>query len=67
MRFLLVMHIPIDMTSGEWNGQLYDGVMRDIHGNHAVLVKHGRIGTDAVIADHLSDELIERQIGNKTN
>ncbi|CAI3099267.1 hypothetical protein MWMV2_MWMV2_00004 [Acinetobacter oleivorans] len=42
-----------DMTQGEWNGQPYDGVMRDIHSNHVALVKHGHIGIDAVIADHL--------------
>lgn len=48
-----------DMTKGEWNGQPYDGVMRNIHGNHVALVERGRIGPDAIIADHLPIELRE--------
>nr|WP_174506086.1 DUF2213 domain-containing protein [Acinetobacter sp. Marseille-Q1620] len=55
-----------DMTPGEWKGQPYDGVMRNIHGNHVALVKHGRIGSDAVIADHLPIELVEIQMSGKT-
>lgn len=40
-----------DMSPGIWNGEKYDGVMRNIKGNHVALVKHGRIGKDAVIGD----------------
>lgn len=46
-----------DMTKGEYNGVPYDGVMRDIHGNHVAIVKHGRIGPDAVIADELPKQM----------
>lgn len=42
-----------DMTSGEYNGVQYDGIMRNIHGNHVALVERGRIGRDAIIADSL--------------
>ncbi|MBN4111768.1 DUF2213 domain-containing protein [Proteus mirabilis] len=41
-----------DMTSGEFEGQYYDGVMRNIIGNHVALVERGRIGRDAIISDH---------------
>lgn len=36
-----------DMTHGDD----YDGIMRNIHGNHVALVERGRIGRDAIIAD----------------
>ncbi len=42
-----------DMTPGEYKGVKYDGIMRDIHGNHVALVERGRIGRDAIIADSL--------------
>lgn len=48
-----------DMTPGEFNGQGYDGVMRNIHGNHVALVERGRIGRDAIISDGLPIELME--------
>ena len=41
------------MTPGEFEGVAYDGVMRNIHGNHLALVERGRIGRDAVISDSL--------------
>ena len=48
-----------DMTGGEWNGEHYDGVMRNIHGNHVALVERGRIGEDAIIADEMPNEIEE--------
>jgi uncharacterized protein len=48
-----------DMTPGEFDGQGYDGVMRNIHGNHVALVERGRIGRDAIISDGLPIELME--------
>lgn len=39
-----------DMTAGSKNGQKYDGVMRDIQGNHVALVDDGR-ATGAHVAD----------------
>ncbi len=41
-----------DMTPGVYEGQPYDGVMRDIVGNHVALVKKGRAGPDVVVGDH---------------
>ncbi|EMB3082900.1 DUF2213 domain-containing protein [Providencia rettgeri] len=46
-----------DMTSGEFEGQYYDGVMRNIFGNHVALVERGRIGRDAIISDHQTVDL----------
>lgn len=40
-----------DMTAGEYQGQSYDGVMRNITGNHIALVERGRAGPDVVVAD----------------
>ena len=40
-----------DMTPGTFKGDAYDGVMRDIVGNHVALVKEGRAGADVVVGD----------------
>jgi hypothetical protein len=40
-----------DMTPGTYKGQKYDGVMRDIQGNHVALVEVGRAGPDVVVMD----------------
>lgn len=40
-----------DMTPGTYNGVAYDGVMRNIIGNHVALVKEGRAGPDVVVGD----------------
>lgn len=40
-----------DMTPGTFQGEDYDGVMRDIEGNHLALVVEGRTGSDVVVGD----------------
>ena len=40
-----------DMTPGTYEGKSYDGVMRDIIGNHVALVREGRAGKDVVVGD----------------
>ena len=40
-----------DMTPGTFEGQHYDGVMRDIQGNHVALVTEGRAGHDVKVMD----------------
>lgn len=40
-----------DMTPGIFQGMKYDGIMRDIIGNHVALVKEGRAGADVVVGD----------------
>ena len=40
-----------DMTPGEYNGVRYDGVMRNIRGNHVALVESGRAGPDVFVSD----------------
>ena len=44
-------HYTADMTAGEYEGKHYDGVMRDIVGNHVALVDVGRAGRDVVVSD----------------
>ncbi len=39
------------MTPGSVQGEKFDGVMRDIIGNHVALVKEGRAGSDVVVGD----------------
>lgn len=46
-----------DMTPGEYEGEPYDGVMRDIVGNHVALVKKGRAGSDVVVGDEHPQEI----------
>ncbi len=40
-----------DMTPGNFEGVAYDGVMRDIIGNHVALVFEGRAGSDVIVGD----------------
>ena len=40
-----------DFTAGEYEGQPYDFVMRNIRGNHVALVEEGRAGRDVLVAD----------------
>lgn len=40
-----------DMTPGVYDGDAYDGVMRNMVGNHVALVKKGRAGSDVVVGD----------------
>lgn len=53
-------HYTADMTAGEFEGWHYDGVMRDIVGNHVALVDVGRAGRDVVVSD--ADPFHERKI-----
>ncbi len=48
-----------DMTPGTYEGQPYDGVMRNIRGNHVALVEKGRAGPDVLVGDQAltQDEL----------
>ncbi len=43
-------YVP-DMTPGVYEGVPYDGVMREIQGNHVALVEVGRAGPDVVVQD----------------
>lgn len=43
-----------DMKPGVYEGLAYDGVMREIVGNHVALVEEGRAGPDVVVADSVS-------------
>jgi Uncharacterized protein conserved in bacteria (DUF2213) len=42
-------HYRVDLTPGNFGGVRYDGVMRDIVGNHVALVERGRAGSDVAI------------------
>ncbi|MHB1952461.1 MAG: DUF2213 domain-containing protein [Sulfobacillus sp.] len=52
-----------DMTPGVYQGQRYDGVMRDIQGNHVALVKAGRAGSDVMAADSQLETTMETKFG----
>lgn len=41
----------LDMTPGEYEGDTYDGVMRDIVCNHVAIVPSGRAGSDVFVYD----------------
>lgn len=40
-----------DMTPGTYEGQPYQGVMRNLIGNHVALCEEGRVGADVVVGD----------------
>ncbi len=46
-----------DMTPGTFEGVAYDGVMRDIKGNHVALVSVGRAGPDVYVFDSQPTEI----------
>ena len=52
-----------DMTPGVYEGQRYDGVMRDIQGNHVALVPQGRAGSDVRAADSQLEMNMETKFG----
>lgn len=54
-----------DMTPGIANGQRYDGVMRNIGGNHLALVVEGRAGSDVVVGDEKLQPQQEAGMANK--
>lgn len=59
--------VDLDMTPGEWNGEKYDAIQRNIRVNHLALVKRGRAGnaklnmdgSDAVVFLENEDEMPE--------
>lgn len=55
-----------DMTPGSIDGEAYDGVMRDIVGNHVALVKAGRAGPDVVVGDNALPKLKELFMSSAT-
>jgi len=40
-------HVDLDETPGEWNGQRYDAIQRNIRINHLALVRNARAGEQA--------------------
>lgn len=48
-------HYVPEMTPGTFEGEHYDGIMRNIEGNHVALVSEGRAGHDVQVADDLED------------
>ena len=44
-------HYDPDMTPGVFGGVPYDGVMRNLRGNHVALVPDGRAGDDVMVMD----------------
>ena len=56
-----------DMTPGTFEGESFQGVMRDILGNHVALVATGRAGPDVIVGDsklkemHMSKKALSRK------
>lgn len=48
-----------DMTPGTIDGVHYDGIMRNIRGNHVALVSEGRVGPDVFVTDGIPVELLQ--------
>jgi hypothetical protein len=58
-------HYEPDMTPGVFDGVHYDGVMRNIRGNHVALVPKGRAGSDVVVGDASLKTLKEKFMPQK--
>lgn len=54
-----------DMTPGVYAGLQYDGVMRNIRGNHVALVEEGRAGPDVVVGDSKLLEIPKMKLSMK--
>ena len=51
-----------DMTPGTYEGSRYDGVMREIRGNHVAIVAAGRAGSDVIVGDsQLKESIVMKQ------
>ena len=48
-----------DETPGEWQGQKYDAVQRNIRGNHIAIVDQGRAGPEVRIQLDAADGIVE--------
>ena len=52
-----------DLTPGDWDGQPYDVVQRNLRGNHVALVDKGRMGSDVRVYDkHICCDSIDIEI-----
>jgi hypothetical protein len=51
-----------DMTPGVYQGQAYDGVMREIQANHVALVAEGRAGPDVVVGDSNGEIIMSKTV-----
>jgi hypothetical protein len=60
-------HYDPDMTPGTYKGEPYDGVMRNIMGNHVALVEKGRAGPDVVVGDNQLVTENNMPVKNKLN
>ena len=56
----------LDMTPGSHEGQPYDGVMRNLRGNHLALVTSGRCGPRVGVRDAASPQPLETDMDKKT-
>jgi len=58
-----------DFTSGDFNGEHYDVIQRNLRGNHLALVQEGRMGKDVKVLDHKitfdAKELFMEELENK--
>jgi hypothetical protein len=48
-------HYDPEIVSGSFEGEKYDGIMRNIRGNHLALVAEGRAGSDVMVADSVEE------------
>jgi hypothetical protein len=44
-------HYEPDMTPGTYEGEAYDGVIRNMRGNHVTICEEGRAGPDVLVGD----------------
>lgn len=52
-----------ELTPGVFEGQNYDGIQRNIRGNHLALVREGRTGPDISVMDHMTFTVDAKEFG----
>lgn len=55
-----------DMTPGTYEGERYDGIMRNLGGNHVALVREGRAGADCHVFDSMEKLLMSKSAVSRT-
>lgn len=54
-------YVPEMVPGSTPDGQRYDGVMRDLHGQHVALVEDGRAGSDVLVADAMPSNIYDEE------
>jgi len=58
-------HCDLELTSGQFNGEKYDAIQRNIRGNHVAVVETGRAGPEARMRLDSADATMLTSVGTE--